>query len=64
MNYDEARAAIKRVRKLHQPITWRGLAHCATCSSDPWPCPTIRALDPPRPDHPTEPTSTGDGTSP
>lgn len=43
----EADAAIARVRQLHSEIPYkRGSCYCA----NPWPCPTIRALDEQEPD--------------
>ena len=51
-----AEAAITRVRELHQPfveVDWAEAPYCGTCACvreygltyEPWPCPTIRALD-------------------
>jgi hypothetical protein len=43
--------AIQRVRELHFPSnqysTWDGktLPFCETCDGEPYPCPTIKALD-------------------
>lgn len=53
---DEARAALERVRELHQPIAGEaGTRWCQVCSQEdeqpqpvgwwvPWPCPTVQAL--------------------
>ena len=51
-----AEAAITRVRELHQPfveVDWAEAPYCGTCACvreygltyEPWPCPTIRALN-------------------
>lgn len=57
--YRAALAALARVRELHQPfvevdwVDWAEAPYCGTCACvreygltyEPWPCPTIRALD-------------------
>lgn len=42
----ELESAIERVREMHKPSTgtMRSDTYCVTCS-DPYPCPTIEALD-------------------
>ncbi|MFE6103211.1 hypothetical protein ACFVQ4_25085 [Streptomyces laurentii] len=59
--YRGAEAAVERVRALHQPVTspYDGRTICTDCSGygtgscdappQPYPCPTIRALEPQEP---------------
>ena len=42
-NQEQVRAALDRVRELHEPQPGRGPTYCVC--DEPWPCDTIRALD-------------------
>jgi hypothetical protein len=47
---DELRAAVQRVREIHQPVDYGDIVACANCEENtgevvPWPCQTGRALN-------------------